>query len=712
MNSLPTLSLVTPNYNGADHLQACLTSVLGQNVDELEYVLVDGASTDGSGLIIRQFEDRLSHTIIEPDKGHADALNKGFARTSGEIMGWLNSDDMLFDGTLQVVQRLFAAYPEIEWITGRASSMNAAGEVTQIMPARPWSRLRMLCGDQAFIQQESTFWRRSLWERTGGQLDGSLQLANDFDLWMRFFREAELHTIDRYLGCFRVRPGQRSVVQAKRYREETRQVIAREMDRLEPGFKAAFGHLLPDQPREPSDTPGELPAGALAACDPPIIKPTAVNRRMVQLDRSAAAAPASAPVSAAMFTPSDRTAFRNKHAGERCFILGNGPSLNETDLSLLKGETVFGCNGVFLLFDRIDWRPAYYTCVDTRVLPDRAADIKAMLDADPDMNAFFPARLDDHTGGATQPTRALIPDGPGRYFFSERAASMANPPWSMFSPDPGAYLVQPHTVTITMLQLAAHMGFSEIYLVGCDTAYRLSDTVSQETGEKEARAALTSTEDNDINHFDPRYFGSGRRWHVPDLVAMIAQYTQARTALEAQGVRVCNATVGGELDVFDRISLEDAVQRSKRSERSAPRTPAQAATEPTGMEQTGAAAPAAWRSVIANNGSALAGAGVVGLITALGIFLAPGAAAKIAVAGVALGLSGLAVASMVAIKTRRIVLTLIKHIETKDIAAAKREITVIELGARIDEIEYKQAMADNAAAQAPENAPDRGADAG
>ncbi|MCR9129333.1 MAG: glycosyltransferase [Alphaproteobacteria bacterium] len=689
---LPTISIVTPNYNGSDYLQAALTSVLSQDVDGLEYVVVDGGSTDGSPAIINQFSSRLSKTIIEPDDGHADALNKGFAHTSGDIMGWVNSDDMLFEGSLAFVQRLFAAHPEIEWITGRASSMDASGEVMHIQPARPWSRLRMLCGDNAYIQQESTFWRRSLWDRAGGRLDTGFSLANDFELWMRFFRESELYTVDRHLGCFRIRPGQRSVVAEKAYREEVRQVLGRELSRLEPGFRTAFADVLPEEPVPPHLGAAMSAHAELAAYDPPILKPSAVNRRFHQLSRTSAAAKPAVHNAAALFSPSDLTAFRDKHAGERCFIVGNGPSLNRTDLSLLKDETVFGSNGIFLLFDRIDWRPDYYTCVDSRVLPDRADEINTMLASEPGMTGFFPARLTDHAGGGVPvATRTLIPDGRNRLFFNQRIPTMANPPWSMFSPDPGAYLVQPHTVTITMLQLAAYMGFSEIFLVGCDNTYKLTDSMQHGDGEGDSSSiGLTSTRDDDPNHFDPRYFGNGRRWHVPDLSAMTAQYEQSRAALEAQGVRVFNATVGGELEVFERLPLEDAVARPRTSERRPPDRPTRApgVNKPAGAPTHDSGS--VLRQSFENNKSAvlalaMGAAGVAALVAAL-----PGLGLKIAAGTAGLAVAALAVSVMTLIKTRRIVLNLLQRLKAEEREAAKSEIALVELTSRIDALELER----------------------
>lgn len=272
------ISLVTPNRNGADYLADSLDSIATQAYPSLEHVVVDGASSDSSLAIIQERRRRFSAVISEPDESHAAALNKGFARTSGEIMGWLNSDDMLHPGCLETVDRVFRARPDIMWITGRPSSMNARGELIYAGPARPWSRLRFLSGDCFWIQQESTFWRRDLWKAAGGRLDTGLQVANDFELWARFFRHAELHTVDRMLGCFRVRPGQRSVEHTRLYDKEARGVLARELADLDPAFRARRGAQLPSRPVRLHPREKAAREEALTVDDPPLIEMAALRR--------------------------------------------------------------------------------------------------------------------------------------------------------------------------------------------------------------------------------------------------------------------------------------------------------------------------------------------------------------------------------------------------------------------------------------------------
>src|ERR1700736_2141333 len=126
-NEWPRIALVTPVRNSGKYLEATIRSVLGQDYPNLDYYIVDGGSTDGSVEIIRKYENEISGWVSEPDKGMYDALNKGFARTTGEIMGWISATDMLHMGGLRVVGSVFRQLPEVEWITGRPSIFSDDG---------------------------------------------------------------------------------------------------------------------------------------------------------------------------------------------------------------------------------------------------------------------------------------------------------------------------------------------------------------------------------------------------------------------------------------------------------------------------------------------------------------------------------------------------------------------------------------------------------
>jgi hypothetical protein len=121
-------------------------------------------------------------------------------------MGWISATDLLHAGSLFVVGGVFRTFPEVEWITGRPTGFNDDGMAVEFLKLRQWSRFPFLAGANRYIQQESTFWRRSLWDRAGGRVDDSRRSASDFELWVRFFRYAKLYPVDALIGGFRSHP--------------------------------------------------------------------------------------------------------------------------------------------------------------------------------------------------------------------------------------------------------------------------------------------------------------------------------------------------------------------------------------------------------------------------------------------------------------------------------------------------------------------------
>jgi glycosyltransferase involved in cell wall biosynthesis len=228
----PKIALVTPVFNSARYLEATIRSVLSQGYPNLEYVIADGGSTDGSVEIIRKYESQLHAWFSEPDRGMYHAINKAFARTSGEAMGWISATDLLHAGSLFVVGSVFRAFPEVEWITGRPTGFSDEGMAVETLRLRQWSRMRFLAGANRYIQQESTFWRRSLWDRAGAHVDDARRSASDFELWVRFFRFAQLYPVDALIGGFRSHPdslGLRNLEECHAIHEE---ILAQEVASL------------------------------------------------------------------------------------------------------------------------------------------------------------------------------------------------------------------------------------------------------------------------------------------------------------------------------------------------------------------------------------------------------------------------------------------------------------------------------------------------
>lgn len=228
---LPAISIVTPSYNQAAYLEECIESVLGQGYPNLEYIIMDGGSNDGSVEIIKKYEKHLAYWQSRPDGGQYRAVSEGFRRASGEIMAWLNSDDKYHPLAFAKGAYVFAKHPEVRWITGRMAYWDADGNLDHIATNLPvFSRLKHLEGhfDKPYIQQESTFWRRSLWKEAGGMLTDSLSLAGDLELWTRFFRHDRLHTVDTLLGGYRFHGAQRGIEHAGAYLREALQLMESE----------------------------------------------------------------------------------------------------------------------------------------------------------------------------------------------------------------------------------------------------------------------------------------------------------------------------------------------------------------------------------------------------------------------------------------------------------------------------------------------------
>ena len=202
MSSQPLVSIITPSFNQARFLEQTMRSVLEQDYPNLEYIVIDGGSSDGSLEIIQKHVDRLAYWQSQKDKGQTDAINQGFARATGEILAWLNSDDILYPGAVSAAVRQLQEHPEVGMVYGDCHWINAEGEIIGNFPAAQ-TDLKKLRRGYVHIPQQTAFFRADLWRKVG-PLDDSFYFAMDYDLWVRLAALAPLVYVPQLWAAFRL----------------------------------------------------------------------------------------------------------------------------------------------------------------------------------------------------------------------------------------------------------------------------------------------------------------------------------------------------------------------------------------------------------------------------------------------------------------------------------------------------------------------------
>jgi len=212
-SALPKITIVTPSYNCAEYIEETLQSVLNQSYPHLEYIVIDGGSTDGTREIIERYagredlEQQISYFISEPDDGMYHAIAKGFAKATGEILCYLNADDLLEGGGLTSVGRFFAQNPNVDVMYHEDVVLVSGWKYPNVRQPKRTGTAALLSGHILF--QDGVFWRRSAYDRAGG-MNADLRLAGDFDLWLRMSESAKFVRRPEHVSCFRMRPGQLS----------------------------------------------------------------------------------------------------------------------------------------------------------------------------------------------------------------------------------------------------------------------------------------------------------------------------------------------------------------------------------------------------------------------------------------------------------------------------------------------------------------------
>ena len=222
-NSLPLVTVVTPSYNQADFIEQTMCSVFGQDYPSIEYLVIDGASTDESVDVIDKYASSLHWWVSEPDDGQADAINKGLRKANGEIVAWLNSDDLYLPGAVSSAVESLLANPDLGLVYGDAITIDINGRPINRLVFPQWAledlmAFRIIC-------QPAVFMRREVLERAGF-LNESLHFMLDHQLWLRIAAKAPIQHIPLMIAAARHHPTAKNVSQAEQFSRETYDVLA------------------------------------------------------------------------------------------------------------------------------------------------------------------------------------------------------------------------------------------------------------------------------------------------------------------------------------------------------------------------------------------------------------------------------------------------------------------------------------------------------
>ncbi|HXF86585.1 MAG TPA: glycosyltransferase family 2 protein [Anaerolineales bacterium] len=217
------VSIITPSFNQATYLEQTLRSVLEQGYAPLEYIVIDGASTDGSDIIISKYQDRLAYWISEKDSGQAEAINKGLQRARGEIVAWLNSDDYYLPNAIASAVRVFEENPEVVMIYGDMLAVNEQGQTINILKYRQLSLQDLLCFQ--IIGQPSVFLRRAALEKAGG-LDPTFHFLLDHHLWIRVAQQGKILHVPQIWAAARYHAQAKNRLRAVEFGREAFRILA------------------------------------------------------------------------------------------------------------------------------------------------------------------------------------------------------------------------------------------------------------------------------------------------------------------------------------------------------------------------------------------------------------------------------------------------------------------------------------------------------
>ena len=609
------ISVIVPVYNVENYLEKCLDSIIGQTLKEIEIITVNDGSTDKSLEILEEYKSRDSRIIVisQENAGLSVARNIAIDVAKGEFLSFVDSDDYIDERMLEIM--LDKAYKESsDIVMCNFAKVNDSGESMECSSiygnvGKEALFLRLLSANYYSVSWSNIYKKRLFvdnniyypiglyhedvpttyrlfyyankvsvvedvlykWLQREGSIGKSLtqkhiddtftvfKMTRDFLIEEDLLKKYNMYYIRRIYNfvdtlIFKINHYSKNEIDKhnkifqviQRLKEEGYETdsslkILREYDfnlyrRYINVLKSGCRQELQKCKRELSTKKANLKKiqqskgfklllklyefkniltlkGSNSSFQLPLQKSSEItNNEIIKLE-----------------------SLKNKYSGKRCFIIGNGPSLNKLDLTYLKDEFTFGVNGIFYKTEEMGIKPTFYMVEDNHVIDDNIDNINA-YDVD---YKFFPSIYKDK-----------IKKTDNTYFFNADLGFYdASFPYfciPRFSKNFSKISYAGQSVTYMNMQLAYYLGFKEVYLIGMDFSYAIRKS------DKVEGATLISNED-DINHFHPDYFGKGKKWHDPKVERVGWNYENAKNTFEKEGRKIYNATAGGKLEIFDRV---------------------------------------------------------------------------------------------------------------------------------------------------------------
>lgn len=584
-----TISVVTPSFNQGEFLSECLESVAKQTYQPIEHLIYDPGSTDGSLDIARKYAGKHKFATLfnEKDKGQSDAVSKGMVAAKGDIIAWINSDDVFHDiHVFEKVIKRFNQADSPDLVYGDAIYIKNDGKkLKDCYLQKDSENFEKTLQYEVGIIQPSTFFRKEVVDKIG-ILNLGLEFAMDYDYWIRAAKAGlKFGFLPAILSRSRLHPDNKTLSQRgtenlqvfdflkahygyvhfrwiRRYAEfvvenfdgilshsanrtvQNKELLDQTITQLLQHYNTSVDALYllsKNHSHIPyKQTFIEMKKRGLLARDFCSMI-SEKNRVMLMLE-------AKKPngklrhrrVGGRRFvfekawmqeelqkSKEGLNRLKEQRKNDTCVIVGNGPSLLKTDHTLLKGQDVFASNNIFL-HRKILENVTYYAVTNNLVAEQNYWRINSLQN----IHKFFPWFLCICIN-PTENTYFLDPIG-GATFCKDVTLNIS---WKS-------------TVTFFLMQLAYSLGYKKVVLVGFDHYYRQPATLKE--------GDVIFQEQEDINHFSPYYF-QGKKWHAADVDNMEEVYKLAKQAFEEDGREIVNATVGGHLDIFRREELNDAL---------------------------------------------------------------------------------------------------------------------------------------------------------